>query len=266
MKLVSFSVANYRSITTAHQISMSEKTVLIGKNNEGKSNLLKALNVALVALQQHAIRSKSRMLIGGRRYRDESLYYWERDFPINLQYKKSGEKQTVLKLELKLDANEILSFKDKIGSSINGSLPIEILIGRDNDPKIKVTQKRGKGADALNAKSARIADFVGESISFNYIPAVRTDQQAMSVVSGMLEDRLRKLESNEKYKEALDTIKQIQEPVLKEIAAQIKGPLQEFLPNIRDVSVEIQDDIRRSAVRKDFEIIIDLAIVFRAVC
>jgi predicted ATP-dependent endonuclease of OLD family len=73
----------------------------------------------------------------------------------------------------------------------------------------------------------------------------------------MLEDRLRKLESNEKYKEALDTIKQIQEPVLKEIAAQIKGPLQEFLPNIRDVSVEIQDDIRRSAVRKDFEIIID---------
>lgn len=39
MKLVSFSVTNYRSITKAHKISLGQYTVLLGKNNEGKSNI-----------------------------------------------------------------------------------------------------------------------------------------------------------------------------------------------------------------------------------
>ena len=41
MKLVSFSVTNYRSITKAHKISLGQYTVLLGKNNEGKSNIEK---------------------------------------------------------------------------------------------------------------------------------------------------------------------------------------------------------------------------------
>lgn len=40
MKLASFSVSNFRSITTAHKIQTHNITVLVGKNNEGKSNIL----------------------------------------------------------------------------------------------------------------------------------------------------------------------------------------------------------------------------------
>lgn len=36
MKLVSFSVTNYRSITKAHKIAIGQYTVLLGKNNEEK--------------------------------------------------------------------------------------------------------------------------------------------------------------------------------------------------------------------------------------
>ena len=54
MELVNFSVTNFRSITTAHKISISETTILIGKNNEGKSNILKGLDIAMSALQSHA--------------------------------------------------------------------------------------------------------------------------------------------------------------------------------------------------------------------
>lgn len=36
MKLVEFSVSNYRSITSAHKIKLQNFTVLVGKNNEGK--------------------------------------------------------------------------------------------------------------------------------------------------------------------------------------------------------------------------------------
>lgn len=50
MKLVEFSVTNFRSITKAHKINLQDMTVLVGKNNEGKSNLLTALNIAMRAI------------------------------------------------------------------------------------------------------------------------------------------------------------------------------------------------------------------------
>ena len=55
MKLVEFSVSNYRSITSAHKIKLQNFTVLVGKNNEGKSNLLTAMNVAMKALMNHGM-------------------------------------------------------------------------------------------------------------------------------------------------------------------------------------------------------------------
>ena len=45
MKLSDFSVVNYRSITTARKIKTNNMTVLVGKNNEGKSNILRALTL-----------------------------------------------------------------------------------------------------------------------------------------------------------------------------------------------------------------------------
>jgi putative ATP-dependent endonuclease of the OLD family len=50
MKLVSFTVENYRSITQAHNLKLEQSTVLVGPNNEGKSNVLKALVVAMQVL------------------------------------------------------------------------------------------------------------------------------------------------------------------------------------------------------------------------
>ena len=97
MKLVEFSVTNFRSITKAHRISLQDMTVLVGKNNEGKSNLLTALNVAMNAILQHSQEN--------RHYRptyDELLYRWERDFPISLQKRKNGL-ESIFKLHFRLE-------------------------------------------------------------------------------------------------------------------------------------------------------------------
>ena len=50
MKLNKFSVRNYRSIASQSDINLQSFNVLLGKNNEGKSNLLKALNIAMETL------------------------------------------------------------------------------------------------------------------------------------------------------------------------------------------------------------------------
>lgn len=139
---------------------------------------------------------------------------------------------------------------------MNGALPIIIKIGKDSVPIIEVS-KSGKGSKTLNAKSGQIAKFIADKIIFKYIPAVRTDQEAIDVVARMLSQRLRVLEDNDEYLKALKTIKDLQQPILDSLSARIKEPLEKFLPGILDVSIEIPEDTRRSSLRRDFEIIVD---------
>lgn len=256
MELVNFSVTNFRSITKAHKVSVSEKTVLIGRNNEGKSNLLRALDVAMTTLQRHAMEHQS-----GRRFirpvskRDERTFFWERDFPISLQGRKAGT-QTIIRLEFQLNDAEVNEFRDEVKSNLNGSLPIIIRIGKDSIPNIEVS-KNGKGAKILNSKSGLIANFIDKKIVFNYIPAVRTDQESIDVVARMLSQRLRVLEDDAEYLKALQTIKSLQQPILDALSESIKEPLSQFLPSITGVSIQIPEDTRRSSLRRDFEIIVD---------
>lgn len=252
MQLVNFSVNNYRSITAAHRITFSNVTVLIGKNNEGKSNLLRALELAMRLLQRHASLESSRIrtILG-----DENLYVWKRDFPIPLQNRRSS-KQTILKLEFLLDEVEVQEFKHKIGSNLNGSLPLEIGIGKEQEPKIRLV-KSGKGAKGLSSKSAAIAKFIAARIHFNYIPGVRTDSATVELISGMLSQELRVFEKEPSYLQALATITALQRPILEELATRVQGPLQEFLPSIKSVKIEISESSRRFSLRRDISVVVD---------
>ena len=252
MRLVNFSVTNFRSITSAHKIAISDTTVLIGKNNEGKSNLLKALQVSMELLQFHAFSERRNLRVGRS---DSEAYSWKRDFPIQLQERK-GVSQTIFKLEFLLDDEEIAQFKKEMGSSLNGSLPLELRVGSDNRTDIKL-RKPGKNTRALSDKSGKIADFVGRRIHFNYIPAIRTDAEALEVISRMLSSELRVLENEQEYQDALAVITKLQEPILDGLAARLQVPLAEFLPSIKNVKIEIPETSRRVGLRRDFSVIID---------
>src|SRR5580765_3839119 len=92
MKLTNFSVENYRSIVKAHQLRFDTPvTVLIGPNNEGKSNILRALVTPMNALPTLArrLRIAGKLKVStGRLLR--TGYDWERDFPIHLQDEQPG--------------------------------------------------------------------------------------------------------------------------------------------------------------------------------
>lgn len=252
MRLVNFSATNYRSITKAHRIAFSDVTILIGKNNEGKSNLLRALEAAMVLLQRHPALDTRRVW---KMYSDQPPYIWKRDFPIQYQSRR-GANKTILKLELLLDEDECAKFKSEIGSSLNGSLTLQIEIGKDNEAAVRPV-KSGKGAKALAAKSAQICRFVAERIHFNYIPAVRTDSETIDLISRMLSSELRALESDERYLAALQTIASLQQPILEELAIRVQDPLKEFLPSIKSVKLEISDLNRRFSLRGGVNVIID---------
>ena len=102
MQLVSFSVKNYRSITTAYKLPVRQSTILIGPNNEGKSNVLRALAICLEILRNMG---DSRLTAGRLRsyqYGGRAEYSWVDDFPISLQVKQP-QGESVFDLEFQLD-------------------------------------------------------------------------------------------------------------------------------------------------------------------
>ena len=223
MKLIDFSVTNFRSITKAHKISLHNLTVLVGRNNEGKSNLLKGLNVAM----------KTMILHTGQIRRDNRLYDWKRDFPVQFQERKSSL-ESIFRLNFRLDHDENIEFTRVTGIRSNEDIPIEIKYGRDNIPKIRVPKK---GSSSFTNKSKKVTEFICERISFNYIQAVRTEDMAMDVIHQLLFEELTKLEGNTDYQIAMQTIKKLQKGVYDDISNRILAPLQEFLPQLTSVEI-----------------------------
>jgi energy-coupling factor transporter ATP-binding protein EcfA2 len=239
MRLVGFSIENYRSITKAYRLRMGQWTVLIGPNNEGKSNILKALATALELVSSaqpatfvrtaagHSVRRVMRRRVGRE-------YEWSRDFPVRLQETTPDGESTFL-LEFELNAEEVQAFRNEIGSQLNGTLPIQVTIGQQG-VRFEV-KKQGRGAKTLSKKSGSIAKFIAERLDMEYIPAVRTAESARRIVDDMVERALRRVERESEYQDALHRIAELQEPVLAEISTAIRDSLKEFLPEVKSVSV-----------------------------
>ena len=82
MRLISFSVQKYRSITKAEKLPLSDLTVLVGPNNEGKSNLLQALVTGMRFLVPQESERYNRRLGPRAAYaRSQGRYSWPRDSP-----------------------------------------------------------------------------------------------------------------------------------------------------------------------------------------
>lgn len=226
MKLVEFSVRNYRSITDAHEIKLHDLTVLVGKNNEGKSNLLRALNVAMRIVMIHSSSGSV----------DRRLYEWDNDFPIQLQNRKQGL-QSIFKLYFKLEENELELFHKETRTNGNNNIQISIKIGKDNIPNITIPKR---GSSSYTEKSKKVTKFISEHITFNYIQAIRTEGMAIRTLLDLIYSEIDSLTSNPDYIKAQQTILNLQNDKLNSLGDQLLEPLKNFLPNIKGVSFKIK--------------------------
>lgn len=236
MRLRSFQVKDYRSIKSTLEINSSSNLTIVGPNNEGKSNLVTALVTALRLLEDHATRGRLGMrTIGQSR---EQVYNWERDCPLYLQGKK--EAGSVFRLKFVLDKKDQDEFFAAVGSTCNENLPITIKIDRSNRPSFEVN-KPGKGYISLNGKSEQIARFIGSKLSINYISAVRTARDSARSVEGLVSTALRQVERTPQYIEALQTIQELQRPVLNEIETRLQESLLTFVPSIKRIQLQVRE-------------------------
>ncbi len=248
MKLKKISITNFRSITEAHEITLSNFSVIIWKNNEWKSNILKALNISMNTLQRN-----------GRFWRfprdwDENNYSRERDFPISSQTHR-GKKETIFKLEFELTNEEIDDISNNLKSILNWKLPIQITFKKDGiHPDIKINKKWNK---ALEKKKTQIIDYISNQISFTYIPAIRTEEHTMNIINNMISWELWLIEEKEEYQSAIQKIKDLQKPIFKKISNTIKESVIQLLPWIKSVDAFIPDNEMRLWFRSRPELWLD---------
>ena len=251
MKLASFSVNNYRSITKAHKIQMHDLTVLVGKNNEGKSNILRALALAMDAMRIYI--EYPRALNINTRY-PRINYSWEMDYPISLQERNPNGYSSV-DLLFDLSDQEISEIRSITGIRLTNNLPVRVTI---NSAQAKIDiPKRGTPAFSDAQKKQNLIQYVCSKIDFNFIPAVRTEKDALRVVSRLIEKELATLENDTDYINATATIERLQQSLLDRISGQLITPLQQFLPSVRSIHIHVQQDRRRAALRSDTEVVID---------
>ena len=251
MKLSSFSVTNYRSITKAHKIKTNNMTVLVGKNNVGKSNILRALNVAMSLMKLYA--ENPRALNFYRRV-SRKLYNWENDYPVSLQENNPNGSSSV-DLSFEFSEKEISEIRGLTGIRLTSGIPVRVSVNASN-AKIDIP-KGGSHAFSETEKKQRLIEYVCKRIDFLFIPAVRTERDSLQIISDLIENELSLLEDNPEYLSAMETLDRLQEEVLDRIASQIVQPLQEYLPSVRDVEIKLQKERRRIALRRDFEVKID---------
>lgn len=251
MRLSSFSVINYRSITTARKIQTNNMTVLVGKNNEGKSNILRALTLAMDIMKMYA--SDPRGLRVSPKFLKQR-YDWERDYPLSLQERYPNGSSSV-DLNFELSDADIAAIRGLTGIRLTGKIPVRVSI---NHSSVKIDIPKGGTPAFSNAENKRkIIEYVCFKIDFNFIPAIRTERDALHVVDVLIEDQLSVLESTPAYVEAIKTIEDLQQNMLNGIASQLVSPLQEFLPAVQDVQIQLKKGERHSVHARIAEIIIN---------
>ena len=246
MDLVEFSVSNYRSITSAHKIKLGNYTVLVGKNNEGKSNLLNALDAAMNIMMKR------------RNHGYKEIYYvWERDFPLQLrERKRANGLVSNFNLNFKLKPEELDEFHSITGIRGNEDIPVSIKVGRDNIPDIEIPKR---GSSSYNRKSNEIIKFISERIEYNYIQAIRTDEMAKRTLTSLIYRQLLSLEDDPDYLSAQNKLIELQQNLLDKLSAQLVEPLKVFLPSIQDIKIQLMLRSENNRIRfgNDYDIKID---------
>lgn len=265
MRLHEVTVQNYRSITQLTRFDVGDLTTLVGPNNEGKSNLLRALALGMevikrwpIAAQQGGTRSEltgpgARYVMRGSMIQtagfggDDRLgrYDWQRDYPLDKQ-EISGSQPTVIRLLFKMEDTEISEFQAETSIRNNGDLPVEIRLTRTTAALGIV--KPGKGAATHRAKANVISRFISNHLKFVSIPAVRTSEQAQALVNDLARLKLRTLTKSDEYVELATKMNELRRTALSQIEEGLTVSVKEYLPSIRRVTFQPADVEEADAV------------------
>lgn len=254
MKLRYLEVQNYRSIRKAKKLELSDSTTIVGSNNEGKSNLVRALECAISTLQvANHLKAKTSIpwksdafqRILGKQLYQLGIYRIERDFPRSLS--PTSKADTILRLTFELSEQECDEFETKFESKINSSLPIEVkidprlnLVERPEYPTVQINYvKPGPGKAKIEQHLPDVLSYIMQNFSFASSDAVRPGERGVDELQALLKERLVYLAKNDDdYKAAVQTMTDFRAKVIDEVTSDFEATLSDFLPDLESISIE----------------------------
>jgi putative ATP-dependent endonuclease of OLD family len=227
VRLASFTVTNFRSITDAYKLPLRDFAVLVGPNNEGKSNILKAIVIALGLLSGSRFFRAQRQV----RYRYsgevERIFDWARDFPISLQ-ESNTEGRSEFVLEFELTDEELVAFRRTTKIKLNSNLRLKLGLGPE-EAKFDVLLQ-GKAKQKLTQNREKVARFIADNLDTQYIPAIRPATLAEEVVSDLVARELARLETDQSYQQLVAQLEEAQQPLLTALSEEITKTVASFIP------------------------------------
>ena len=173
MKLTRFVIERYRNIEST-TFEFGNYTVLIGPNNQGKTNVLRALELAFGVLGSDSSRSYFSRKNG-------IPYSLGEDYPKKKKFVQS--KPTSFQLDFTLNGQDRQLFRKETGLHNNGYLSISIAFLSNNGGEtfaldIGFPGKKGRGATTYREKSKEIGLCAARHFPHAFIPAIRTEEEA----------------------------------------------------------------------------------------
>ncbi|HFR3587888.1 TPA: ATP-dependent endonuclease [Streptococcus suis] len=248
MRVEKIEIKNFRSLESV-EINVSDFIVILGKNNEGKSNVLKSINRFdslidyFISRKERFIKDKSLHLMEGY-FRPESI---EADVPLSIRNLKRTSKNISIGIIFSLteqEQEELNSIKFS-GTKTNGYLEINFTYTRDLVASISVKLREDVKAIRSSEKVIEILNFYRNNFNIRYIPTIRTEDNANEIIRRILSERLETLNSNPEYINAINRAQNIQSDLLSEIAEEIKPDLVQYIPEIKNIKIQSKRTLQR---------------------
>jgi putative ATP-dependent endonuclease of the OLD family len=258
MKLIAFTLKNYRSIRRSHRLVFGKNlTTLIGPNNEGKSNILRALVAALRVITWFADKYSSTQG-EGRRVRTNfattrRLHNWELDFPLSLQ-ESDPNGSTLFVIEFQPSPTEARRLGTALGRNVEGVLAFSI---RCSAAELTLSVSDHNTPSIASKYVKALCDLVSQTIAPQYIPSIRTAESAQEIVNEIIGAEFRALRSKKQYRDAVNAIVAIETPVLEKLSAAVTSTLSEFLPTVKRVRLKRSATEFQEALQEACKIIVD---------
>lgn len=239
---------NYRSIVGKQEIDLKDLSIIIGPNNEGKSNILNAITSALSILTDYEYflrrnkRYQSRTTYRMRNADIRSFYDWTRDFPVGKQNNDQNGK-TIFKVVFDFTSDERADLSKICGLTLVDQIIFTLKLGQKS-PEIIIDYPANRRIN-LNTRWKKILDYLSQHIVIEYIDSVRTADRTTDLIESLIERDITQLEDESESERLLKQLEKLREPAFKKISKEVSKSIKQFLPNVKKVEVTSVDRIRR---------------------
>lgn len=246
MKLSKVKIHNYRPFSDI-SLDLFPYTVIIGENNVGKSNVLRALELffrpSQALVRRAMMRSRPgagvyyRTLLQKVRTAQSNEFDYERDFPVVSQ-SGGGKRQTKIRVTFSPESSDFIRLKldKKFEKRRKFSITQQIKIQRDHPTDM------GYVSSTLSAgELEEFLTWLFQTVDYVRIPSTRGSAASQRLLRAFLVRIHDKMRASYKVKKYLEGVVDRAKKEVDKAEREIQSGLRQFLQSLQSVELELGD-------------------------